>query len=74
MTVMVALVNYSNIVLEDLTSKKRYQDAARVLLDYAHDVREAVIALVQGNHFSEAKRVVRLCHICQSAKLIYFHC
>lgn len=45
--------------LEDLSSKKRYQDAARVLLDYAKDVREAVIALVQGNQFSEARRMVR---------------
>lgn len=47
------------ISTEDLSSKKRYQEAARVLLDYARDVREAVIALVQGNHFSEARRVVR---------------
>jgi elongator complex protein 1 len=44
---------------EDLASKKRYSDAARVLLDYAKDVREAVIALVQGNCFSEARRIVR---------------
>ncbi|GJE98183.1 IkappaB kinase complex IKAP component [Phanerochaete sordida] len=47
-------------VAEDLSSKKRYQEAARVLLDYAKDVREAVIALVQGNQFSEARRVVTL--------------
>lgn len=45
---------------EDLSSKKRYQDAAHVLLDYAKDVREAVIALVQGNSFSEARRIVSL--------------
>lgn len=48
-------------VLEDLSSKKRYQDAARVLLDYAGDVREGIIALVQGNSFSEARRVVCFC-------------
>lgn len=46
--------------VEDLTSKKRYAEASLALLDYANDVREAVIALVQGNEFSEARRVVRL--------------
>lgn len=39
-------------------SRKRYPEAARVLLDYAKDIREAVIALVNGNQFSEAQRVV----------------
>jgi hypothetical protein len=43
---------------EDLTSKKRYTEAGHVLLDYAEDVREAVIALAQGNQFSEARRIV----------------
>ncbi len=43
---------------EDLVSKKRHSEAARVLLDYAKDVREAVVALVGGNAFSEARRVV----------------
>ncbi|KAJ7198481.1 pol II transcription elongation factor [Mycena pura] len=47
-------------VAEDLGSKKRYSEAARVLLDYANDTREAVIALVQGNCFSEARRIVTL--------------
>ncbi|KAJ7799963.1 pol II transcription elongation factor [Mycena olivaceomarginata] len=47
-------------VAEDLASKKRYSEAGRVLLDYAKDVREAVIALVQGNRFSEARRIVTL--------------
>ncbi|KAF7294045.1 polymerase II transcription elongation factor [Mycena kentingensis (nom. inval.)] len=47
-------------VAEDLASKKRAADAARVLLDYAHDTREAVIALVQGNLFSEARRITTL--------------
>ncbi|KAI0686278.1 Elongator complex protein 1 [Cytidiella melzeri] len=47
-------------VAEDLSSKKRYQEAARVLLDYTKDVREAVIALVQGNSFSEARRIITL--------------
>jgi elongator complex protein 1 len=43
---------------EDLTSKKRYTEAGHVLLDYAEDVRDAVITLVQGNQFSEARRIV----------------
>ncbi|KAI9454947.1 IkappaB kinase complex IKAP component [Russula earlei] len=47
-------------VAEDLTSKKRHLEAGQVLLDYAEDVREAVIALVQGNHFSEARRIITL--------------
>ncbi|KAG6918878.1 hypothetical protein DXG01_010942 [Tephrocybe rancida] len=45
---------------EDLTSKKRHSEAAQVLLDYAKDIREAIIAFVQGNHFSEARRIIAL--------------
>ncbi|KIY69796.1 IkappaB kinase complex, IKAP component [Cylindrobasidium torrendii FP15055 ss-10] len=47
-------------VAEDLSAKKRYQDAARVLLDYADDVREAVVTLTHGNAFSEARRIATL--------------
>ncbi|GLB37914.1 hypothetical protein LshimejAT787_0409650 [Lyophyllum shimeji] len=47
-------------VAEDLTSKKRHAEAARVLLDYAKDIRQAVIAYVEGNHFSEARRITAL--------------
>ncbi|KAF7980125.1 hypothetical protein HWV62_39551 [Athelia sp. TMB] len=47
-------------VSEDLSSKKRYSDSARVLLDYCKDSRQAVIALVQGNSFSEARRIATL--------------
>lgn len=43
---------------EDLAAKKRHMDAARVLFDYAEDVREGIKALVEGNHFSEARRIV----------------
>ena len=43
---------------EDLASKKRTGEAAQILLDYAADVREASIALVEGSHFSEARRIV----------------
>lgn len=45
--------------IEELLSKKRFSDAARVLIDYACDVNQAVAALVQGNEFSEARRIVR---------------
>ncbi|TFY59586.1 hypothetical protein EVJ58_g5682 [Rhodofomes roseus] len=47
-------------VAEDLAAKKRYSDAARSLLDYAEDVREAVKTLVEGSHFSEARRIIAL--------------
>ncbi|EIN06431.1 IkappaB kinase complex IKAP component [Punctularia strigosozonata HHB-11173 SS5] len=47
-------------VSDDLLTKKQYVDAARVLLDYAGDTRQAVIALVNGNHISEARRVITL--------------
>ncbi|KIK96350.1 hypothetical protein PAXRUDRAFT_138652 [Paxillus rubicundulus Ve08.2h10] len=47
-------------ITNELLSKKRYPEAARVFIDYAGDVRQAVIALVQGNEFSEARRIVSL--------------
>ncbi|KAJ2931513.1 hypothetical protein H1R20_g5611, partial [Candolleomyces eurysporus] len=47
-------------VSEDLTSKKRYVEAGQILLEYRKDVRGAVYALVQGNAFSEARRVANL--------------
>ena len=46
--------------LDDLVSKKRHSEAGQVLLDYAKDVRQAVIAFVEGNCFSEARRVVSI--------------
>ena len=51
-------VSTNDYFTEDLGSKKRYAEAGQVLLDYAEDVREAVIILVQGNQFSEARRIV----------------
>ncbi|KIM63897.1 hypothetical protein SCLCIDRAFT_1213692 [Scleroderma citrinum Foug A] len=47
-------------VAEELSSKKRFSEAARVLLDYARDDNQAVVALVQGNEFSEARRIISL--------------
>jgi len=54
------IVTMAYRVAEDLTSKKRYTEAGHVLLDYAEDDREAVIALVQANQFSEARRIIVL--------------
>lgn len=45
--------------LEELSSKRRHAEAARVFLDYAGDVRQAVIAFSEGNLFAEARRTVR---------------
>ena len=53
-----AISTINDSLTENLTSKKRYTEAAHVLLDYTEDVREAVITLVQGNQFSEARRIV----------------
>ncbi|KAF9222466.1 pol II transcription elongation factor [Gyrodon lividus] len=47
-------------ITEELLSKKRYPEAARVFIDYAGDLRQAVIALVQGMEFSEARRIIYL--------------
>jgi len=43
---------------DDLSSKKRHAEAATVLLDYAGDVRQAVIAYIEGNFFADARRIV----------------
>ncbi|KAG2015494.1 pol II transcription elongation factor [Coprinopsis cinerea AmutBmut pab1-1] len=51
------IVTMAYRVAEDLSSKKRYSEAGRVLLDYAKDVKEAVVAFSQGNEFSEARRI-----------------
>ncbi|KAG7091295.1 hypothetical protein E1B28_010341 [Marasmius oreades] len=47
-------------VSEDLISKKRFTEAARVLLDYVDDVRMVIMTFVQGNEFSEARRITSL--------------
>ena len=55
-------INADLILIDDLSSKKRYAEAATVLLDYAGDVRQAVIAYVEGNLFADARRIVSLVH------------
>ncbi|KAG1738258.1 pol II transcription elongation factor [Suillus lakei] len=47
-------------IADELFSKKRFSESARVLLDYAKDVRQAVNSLAQGNEFAEARRIVTL--------------
>ncbi|TFK65584.1 IkappaB kinase complex, IKAP component [Pluteus cervinus] len=47
-------------IADDLISKKRFAEAARVYLDYVKNVRQAVISLVEGNLFSEARRVAKM--------------
>ena len=46
------------ILADDLSSKKRYAEAATVFLDYAEDARQAVIAYVEVNFFADARRIV----------------
>jgi elongator complex protein 1 len=70
-----------SLLSEDLSSKKRYSEAARVLLDYSKDVRQAVIALVQGHNISEARRVVSIiarhmhlfCSLCRVLRRLCLH-
>lgn len=50
------------VLIDGLNSKKRYAEAATVLLDYAGDVRQAVIAYVEGNLFADARRIVSPAH------------
>ncbi|KAF9047491.1 pol II transcription elongation factor [Panaeolus papilionaceus] len=57
------LVSMGYRVAEDLSSKKRYLEAGRVLLDYSKDIRDSVIAFVQGNAFSEARRNISLYNV-----------
>lgn len=45
-------------ILGGLVSKHRYQEAAVVYQDHAKSIPEAVNALVSGNEFSEARRLV----------------
>jgi len=46
------------VFLDDLATKQRYVEAARVLFDYADDVNEGVASLVRGGAWSEARRIV----------------
>ncbi|KIL68708.1 hypothetical protein M378DRAFT_8174 [Amanita muscaria Koide BX008] len=52
------IVNIAYRVAEELSSKKRHLEAGQVLLEYAQDVRHSVIAIAEGNGFSEARRII----------------
>lgn len=60
--VLSTYVGNNQVCADDLSSKKRYAEAATVLLDYAGDVRQAVIAYVEGNLFADARRIVSSLH------------
>ena len=57
-TVLSTYIGINWISTDDLSSKKRYAEAATVSLDYVGDVRQAVIAYVEGNFFADARRIV----------------
>lgn len=55
-----AITEMAYRVADELFSKKRFCESARVLLDYAKDVRQAIHSLAQGNEFAEARRIITL--------------
>ncbi|OCB85125.1 IkappaB kinase complex, IKAP component [Sanghuangporus baumii] len=56
----IAFADLTHRLADELLSKKRYEEAARVFLDHAKSVRQCVSALAQGNMFSEARRIISL--------------
>jgi hypothetical protein len=51
--------NVANLVhIENLSSRKRFSEAARVFIDYCEDIEGGLSSLVQGNNISEALRLV----------------
>lgn len=49
-------------VIDSLKASRLYQEAARVLIDYAEDIEEAVVTLLEGNSWEETLRLVYLFH------------
>ncbi|GFR86599.1 elongator complex protein 1 [Elysia marginata] len=45
-------------VAGDLKSRQKYEDASTVLIDYAEDHEEAIVALVEGSHWKKALRQI----------------
>jgi elongator complex protein 1 len=43
-----------------LKSNRRFSEASQVFLDYAEDVEEAVVALLEGSKWAESLRVIHL--------------
>lgn len=60
------LATLAENVGDALKAKGRHAEAGRVFLDYAKDVKNAVIVLSDGNDFSEAIRVVSAAETCQT--------
>ncbi|KAK2463075.1 hypothetical protein APHAL10511_004730 [Amanita phalloides] len=54
------IVDIAYRIADELVSKKRHLEAGQVLLDYAKDFRQGVIAFVEGNGFSEAHRIISM--------------
>ncbi|GFO49807.1 elongator complex protein 1, partial [Plakobranchus ocellatus] len=52
------LFDLATKVSGDLKGRQKYKDAATVLIEYAEDYEEAVVALVEGCHWREALRQV----------------
>lgn len=47
-------------ITDDLSTKQRHSEAARIFLDYIKDVDEAVSCLIRGSAWSEARRIISL--------------
>lgn len=58
------------IFAESLKSNRRFSEAGRVFLDYAEDVEEAMVALLEGSLWEES---LRLLHLRQRCDLIETH-
>lgn len=71
----VALIDRTKVniflpVIDELMAKKRFDEAALVFREHGKDLRQSIGALVQGNLFSEARRLVRKLTHRQSGNLI----
>lgn len=69
-TLATRLVNFLFVLAESLKSKRRFSEAGRVFLDYAEDVEEAMVALLEGSLWEES---LRLLHLHQRCDLIETH-
>ena len=57
-------------LLDDLLSKKRFDEAARIFLDHAENPRQCINAHVQGNLFSEARRIVNFSSVLSTSRIL----
>ena len=47
---------------DSLKTNRSYSEAARVLIDYADDIEEAIVTLLEGNSWEEALRLIYFFH------------